>query len=60
MKFGSNGFVENTLEEYRNETDTKKQTEIKDGAYDQWLGYLVMRQCDQKKYGTVLTGLTGQ
>ena len=52
-------FVENTIE-YRNEADTTKQQELKDGAFDRWMAYLLIRNSDQAKYGSLSNGLVSQ
>ncbi len=52
-------FVENTLE-YRDETDTTLKKEMKDGAFDRWMAYLLIRNSDQAKYGSLSNGLVSQ
>jgi len=52
-------FIENT-EEYRNETDTTKQQELKDNAFEQWCAFLLIRNSDQAKYGSLQKGLVSQ
>jgi hypothetical protein len=52
-------FVENTLE-YRDESNTTLKKEMKDGAFDRWMAYLLIRNSDQAKYGSLLNGLVSQ
>ncbi len=52
-------FVENTLE-YRDEKDTTLKKEMKDGAFDRWMAYLLIRNSDQAKYGSLSNGLVSQ
>ncbi len=52
-------FIEHT-EEYQKETDTTKKTEMKAEAFDKWMAFLLMKNSDQKKYGTLITGLASQ
>jgi hypothetical protein len=52
-------FIENTLE-YRDETDALSQQNMKDGAFDRWMAYLLIRNSDQSKYGSLSTGLVSQ
>ena len=52
-------FVENTLE-YRDETDTTLKKEMKYGAFDRWMAYLLIRNSDQAKYGSLSNGLMSQ
>ena len=52
-------FVENTIE-YREETDATLQQEMKDGAFDKWMAYLLIRNSDQAKYGSMMNGLVSQ
>lgn len=52
-------FVEKT-QEYRDETDTTKQDEMKSEAYEKWMAYLLIRNSDQRKYGTLTTQLVSQ
>jgi len=49
-------FVEKT-EEYKSATD---KDAYKKEAYNRWIAYLFLRGCDQKKYGSLLTGLRSQ
>jgi len=51
-------FIEHT-EEYRSANATEKK-EMKDNSFDHWMAYLLMKNSDQKKYGTLLTGLASQ
>jgi hypothetical protein len=52
-------FVENTRE-YQDETDQLLQQNMKDGAFNKWMAYLLIRNSDQAKYGTVMNGLVSQ
>jgi hypothetical protein len=52
-------FVENTRE-YQDETDQLLQQNMKDGAFNKWMAYLLIRNSDQAKYGTVMNGLVLQ
>ena len=52
-------FDENTLE-YRDEADTTLQQGMKDGAFDRWMAYLLIRNSDQAKYGLLSNGLVSQ
>ena len=53
-----NEFVEHT-EEYRS-ADSTEQKEMKESAFDRWMAYLLLKNSDQKKYGSLLTGLSSQ
>ena len=50
---------ENTRE-YQDETDQLLQQNMKDGAFNKWMAYLLIRNSDQAKYGTVMNGLVSQ
>jgi hypothetical protein len=52
-------FVENTLE-YRDETDTTLKKEMKNGALDRGMAYLLICNSDQAKYGSLSNGLVSQ
>jgi hypothetical protein len=52
-------FVENTRE-YQEEEDTTKKKEMKNGAFDKWMAYLLIRNSGQSKYGSLLNGLVSQ
>ena len=39
---------------------TTKQQDMKDKSFDRWMAHLLMKNSDQKKYGSLLTGLTTQ
>ena len=52
-------FIENTRE-YQDETDDDAKKKMKDGAFDKWMSYLLLRNSDQGKYGSLLTGLSSQ
>ena len=52
-------FAENTRE-YQDETDQLLQQNMKDGAFNKWMAYLLIRNSDQAKYGTVMKRLVLQ
>ena len=52
-------FVENTRE-YRDEKDVATQKEMKNGAFNKWMAYLLLRNSDQTKYGSMTNGLVSQ
>jgi hypothetical protein len=52
-------FIENTRE-YRDESDVALKQVMKDGALDKWMAYLLLRNSDQGKYGSMLNGLVSQ
>jgi hypothetical protein len=52
-------FVENTLE-YRDESSTTLKQMMKDGAFDSWMTYLLIRNSNQAKYGSLSNGLVSQ
>jgi hypothetical protein len=52
-------FVKNTLE-YRDESNTTLKQEMKDGAFNRWMAYLLIRNSDQAKYGSLSNGLVSQ
>ena len=52
-------FVENS-EAYKTETDSTKQKEMKDNAYETWVSYLLIEESDQAKYGTLMKGFVSQ
>jgi hypothetical protein len=52
-------FVENTRE-YQDETDQLLQQNMKDGAFNKWMAYLLIRNSGQAKYGTMMNGLVSQ
>jgi hypothetical protein len=45
-------FVENTLK-YCDETSTTLKQEMKHGAFDRWMAYLLIRNSNQAKYGSL-------
>ena len=51
-------FVEQT-EEYLN-ADSTVQTELRDGSFDRFMAYVLLRNSDQNKYGSVMHGLVSQ
>jgi hypothetical protein len=50
-------FVKNT-KQYADETDTDKQDEMQKGLYAQWTAYMLMKNSDQGKNGSLMTSLT--
>jgi hypothetical protein len=52
-------FVKNT-KQYADETNTDKQDEMLKGLYAQWTAYMLMKNSNQGKYGSLLTSLTTQ
>ena len=52
-------FAEN-MPEHRNETDTNKQDEMKKSAFERWTAHLPIRNSDQAKYGSLMSGLISQ
>jgi hypothetical protein len=52
-------FIENTRE-YQEETDVNKQNPMYYTAYPRWTAYMLMKNSDQGKYGSLMTGLTTQ
>ena len=52
-------FVKNTKEYTECTMDVKKEEMIKE-SFARWTGYLLMKNSDQRKYGTLLNGLTTQ
>jgi hypothetical protein len=52
-------FIENTRE-YQDEPNVDKQKAMYDTAYPRWTAYMLMKNSDQGKYGTPMTGLTTQ
>ena len=54
-----NHFVEN-LPEYKATTSSTVKTKMKDDAWEQWLAYIILKGCDQSKYGSVNENLVSQ
>ncbi len=52
-------FIENT-EEYCKTSDINDKTTLKDEAFDCWMAYLLIKNADQAKYGSLTTGLSSQ
>jgi hypothetical protein len=52
-------FVKNT-KQYVDKTETNKQDEMQTGLYEQWTAYMLMKNSDQGKYGSLMTSLTAQ
>jgi hypothetical protein len=52
-------FVKNT-KQYADETNTDKQDEMLKGLYARWMAYMLMKNSDQGKYGSLMTSLTTQ
>jgi anti-sigma28 factor (negative regulator of flagellin synthesis) len=54
-----NKFVENTLE-YPEETSTTLKRAMKDGVFDRWMAYLLIRNSDQANNGSLSNVLVSQ
>ena len=53
-------FVENTLE-YRDEPSVTLKQAMKDGAFERWMAFLLIRNSDQARYdGSLSNGLVSQ
>jgi hypothetical protein len=52
-------FVENTRE-YRDESDAAAKKAMKVGAFNKWMSYLLLRNSDPNKYGSMINGLISQ
>jgi hypothetical protein len=52
-------FMKNT-KQYVDETDTDKQDKMQKGLYAQWTAYMLMKNSNQCKYGSLMTSLTTQ
>jgi hypothetical protein len=52
-------FVESTLEN-RDESNTTLKKEMKDGAFDRLMAYLLIRNSDEAKYGSLSNGRVSQ
>jgi hypothetical protein len=52
-------FVENTLE-YRDESNATLKQDMKDGAFDRWMTYLLIHNSNLAKYGSLSNGLVSQ
>jgi hypothetical protein len=52
-------FVENTRE-YREESGTENKKVMKVEAFNKWMAYLLIRNSDQAKYGSLMNGLVSQ
>jgi hypothetical protein len=52
-------FLKNT-KQYADETDTDKPDKMQKGLYAQWTAYMLMKNSDQGKYGSLMTSLTTQ
>jgi hypothetical protein len=52
-------FIENTRE-YQDEPDVDKQNKMYNTAYPRWTAYMLMKNSDQGKYGSLMTSLTTQ
>jgi hypothetical protein len=52
-------FVENTSD-YHEERDVDEQKKMKAAAFDMWMAYLLIRNSDQGKYGSLMNGLVSQ
>ena len=54
-----NGFVEHT-EEYKNETQAKEQSKLKEQAFERFMAFVLLRNSDQAKYQSLMNGLISQ
>ena len=52
-------FVEAT-QEYKNEGDANKQIALKEEAYERWISFLIIKNSNQGKYGSLVSGLISQ
>jgi hypothetical protein len=52
-------FIENTRE-YQDEPNVDKQNEMYNTAYPRWTAYMLMKNSDQGKYGSLMTSLMTQ
>jgi len=52
-------FIEHS-EEYRDETDDAVKKTLKEDAFDRWMAYLLIKNCDQTKYGTLTKTFVSQ
>jgi hypothetical protein len=52
-------FIENTRES-QDKPDVNEQNAMYDTAYPRWTAYMLMKNSNQGKYGTLMTGLTTQ
>jgi hypothetical protein len=52
-------FIKHT-EEYRNETDAQKKADMEAGSHEQYMAYLLLKNSDPLKFGSVLKGLQSQ
>jgi hypothetical protein len=46
--------------EYREETDDTKKKKMKEEAFDAWMAYLLLRNSDQNRDGTLMKGFVSQ
>ena len=47
-------------EAYTSETSTTRKKELEEGAFEAWMAYQLLANCDQSKYGSLLSDLTTQ
>ena len=52
-------FMENTSA-YKDEQDDVKKAEMKSGAFNKWMAFLLIRNSDMNKYGKLLDGMVSQ
>jgi hypothetical protein len=48
------------LKQYADETNTDKRDEMQKGSYAQWTAYMLMKNSNQGKYGSLMTSLATQ
>ena len=55
-------FTENTPEHHAaiDDMDLPRATELKANAFGRWMAFLLLKNSDQSKYGSLLNGLTSQ
>ena len=55
-------FIENTPEHRAaiDDMDLPRATELKADAFERWMAFLLLKNSDQSKYGSLLNGLTSQ
>ena len=55
-------FIENTLEHHAaiDDMDLPRATELKADAFGRWMAFILLKNSDQSKYGSLLNGLTSQ
>ena len=49
-----------TLASIKKTTEDSEKNELKDGAFDKWMAFLLIHNSDQSKYGSLLNRLVSQ